>query len=71
MENNNHAQNSGASNDFLDDILGAHNVPKELGANEIAEAATNLTQQEDADLERIVQETMAENWGDENTSPSE
>lgn len=37
----------------------------ELGADEQAVAAAGLTHPDDLELERIVQETLAENWGEE------
>ena len=51
--------------DWLDEILGTKNTPKELGPDEIAVAAAGLTHPDDAELEKIIQETMAENWGAE------
>lgn len=65
MDKQNHMPESAHSEDWLDEILGASNVPKELGADEMAVAAAGLTHPDDAELERIVQETMAENWGEE------
>lgn len=37
---------------------------KEIGADELAVASAGLTHPDDMELERIVQETLAENWGD-------
>ena len=59
----NETKNTGS--DWLDEILGTKNTPKELGPDEIAVAAAGLTHPDDAELEKIIQETMAENWGDE------
>lgn len=63
MENKNPKTND----DWLDEILGKRNVPRELRADELAVAADGLAHPEEMDLERIVQETMAENWGEEDT----
>lgn len=54
---------------WLDEILGKENVPRELGIDELAVAAAGLLHPEEADLERIVQETMAEQWGDDTAQP--
>ena len=59
MEN----QNNTSGSDWLDEILGTTNTPKELGPDEIAVAAAGLTHPDDAELEKIIQETLAENWG--------
>ncbi len=61
MEN----QNPKQGDQWLDEILGKRNVARELRADELAVAADGLSHPEETDLERIVQETMAENWGDE------
>lgn len=49
--------------DWLDEILGTQNVPRELGPDELAVAAAGLTHPDDLELERIVQETLAQDWG--------
>ena len=51
--------------DWLDQVLGTRRTPKELGPDEMAVAAAGLTHPDDAELEKIIQETMSENWGDE------
>lgn len=56
------------NDDWLDEILGKRNVARELTADELAVAADGLAHPEEVDLERVVQETMAENWGDEETT---
>lgn len=57
---------------WLDEILGTSNVPKELGADELAMSAAGLTHPDDLELERIVQETLAADWGsEEQTAPAE
>ena len=61
MEN----QNNTSGSDWLDEILGTTNTPKELGPDEIAVAAAGLTHPDDAELEKIIQETLAEDWGTE------
>lgn len=64
MDRQNQTPKSDQSRDWLDDILGDHNIPKELGPDEMAVAAAGLTHPDDAELERIVQQTIAENWGE-------
>ncbi|MBO5317733.1 MAG: endolytic transglycosylase MltG [Oscillospiraceae bacterium] len=61
-EKNNPASNQ--DDNWLDSILGPRNVPKELAVDEAAVRAAGLVRPDDAELERIVQETMAENWGE-------
>lgn len=58
-QNNHHDPN------WLDKVLGTRNTPKELGPDEMAVAAAGLTHPDDAELEKIVQESLMENWGDE------
>lgn len=59
-------KNNDASNqDWLDEILGKRSNAKELSFDEAAAAAAGLTESDELDLERIVRETMAEDWGDE------
>ena len=67
MEN----QNNTSGSDWLDEILGTKNTPKELGPDEIAIAAAGLTHPDDAELEKIIQETLAENWGEEPQAQSQ
>lgn len=50
---------------WLDDILGQREDTEEITADEQAVAAAGLTHPDDLELERIVQETIAENWGPE------
>ena len=65
-------QNNGSANDnWLDEILGRRPGAKELSFNEAAAAADGLSQPDDAELERIVRETMEENWGDDTASVSQ
>lgn len=62
-------QNNGSSNEsWLDDILGKRPSAKEYSFGEAAAAADGLTRSDDDELERIVRETMEENWGEEPTS---
>lgn len=58
-------QNKHTGPDWLDQVLGTRRTPKELGPDEMAVAAAGLTHPDDAELEKIIQETMSENWGDE------
>lgn len=57
-------QNNHTGADWLDEVLGTKHTPKELGPDETAVAAAGLTHPDDAELEKIIQETLAENWGD-------
>ena len=57
---------------WLDEILKKLDNPEaeessadQLGPDEQAVASAGLTHPDDMELERIVQETIAENWGDE------
>lgn len=47
---------------WLDEILGIQEKPAEIGADEQAADAAGLMKPEDLELERIMQETLAENW---------
>lgn len=58
------------NDDWLDDILGKQNVPKELGPDELAVKAAGLKHPDELDLDRIVQETLAEHWPEEPVAPS-
>ena len=58
-------QNNHTDPNWLDDVLGTKHTPKELGPDEIAVAAAGLSRPDEAELEKIIQETLAENWGDE------
>ena len=73
-ENKNFKKDATAMVDgWLDDILDRINAlgimdekgPDEIGPDEQAVASAGLIHPDDAELERIVQETIAENWGDE------
>lgn len=68
MDNQKNTQNPGQNEDWLDSILGTQNVPKELGPDELAVSAAGLTHPDELDLERIVQETIAENWDEPQAS---
>ena len=48
---------------WLDDILGQQQKGKEITEDEQAVASAGLTHPDDLELERIVQETIAQNWG--------
>ena len=53
-----------SATDWLDQMLGTQNTPKELGVDEMAVAAAGLTRPEDAELEQIIRETRSEAWND-------
>ena len=53
------------NDNWLDDILGQKQETEEIKPDEQAIAAAGLTHPDDLELERIVQETIAENWGSE------
>lgn len=64
-------ENNASTNDnWLDDILGKQHTMKELSFDEAAAHAAGLTHPDDAELERIVRETMEENWGDDSQDSS-
>ena len=57
---------------WLDEILSRLDIPEadesttnQLGADEQAAASAGLTHPDDLELERIVQQTIAENWGED------
>ena len=50
---------------WLDKILEKYNITNEIGPDEQAVSSAGLTHPDDMELERIVQETIAENWGEE------
>ncbi len=50
---------------WLDEILEKHDIHNEIGPDEQAVSSAGLTHPDDMELERIVQEAIAENWGDE------
>lgn len=50
---------------WLDEILGNQPLAEEIGPDESAVVSAGLTHPDDLELERIVQETLAENWGEE------
>lgn len=64
MDNEKKIPEPNPDDNWLDSILGPRNVPKELAVDEAAAKAAGLVRPDDAELERIVQETMAENWGE-------
>ena len=65
-------QNKDSLNDqWLDEILGKGNTAREITMDEAALQASGLVHPDEADLERIVQETMQENWGDEPEAPED
>lgn len=50
---------------WLDDILGKREDTEHIQPDEQAVASAGLTHPDDLELERIVQETIAENWGED------
>ncbi len=66
MENNKKDPNELVQG-WLDEILKKLDIPETttLGTDEQAAASAGLTHPDDMELERIVQETIAENWTDE------
>ena len=62
MENQNNHPQQPQNEDWLDEILGVQDEKQELGPDEQAIAAAGLTHPDDLELERIVQETMAEDF---------
>ncbi len=66
MENNRKDPNELVQG-WLDEILSKLDIPETntLGADEQAAASAGLTHPDDMELERIVQETIAENWSNE------
>lgn len=56
---------------WLDDILGKPAESKQIDTDEQAAVAAGLTHPDDLELERIVQETLAENWGNKPTETKE
>ncbi len=56
--------NEPANENWLDSVLGKQNMPKEIGPDEQAVNAAGLTHPDDLELERIVQETLAEDWSE-------
>ena len=57
-------ENKTTGTDWLDEMLGTQNTPKELGVDEVAVAAAGLTRPEDMELEQIIRETQSEEWKD-------
>jgi len=56
--------NEPTNENWLDAVLGKQETPKEIGPDEQAVAAAGLTHPDDLELERIVQETLAEDWSE-------
>lgn len=73
MDNNNKKDPAAMVDGWLNEILDRLNIDTEepqpetteLGPDEQAVASAGLTHPDDMELERIVQETLAENWGEE------
>ena len=64
-------QNDTSQDNWLDEILGKQESSQELGPDENAVFSAGLTHPDDLELERIVQETLAENWGDDTTQETQ
>ena len=63
----NHKDPGAMVDSWLEEILEKTDLPDEIKPDEQAITAAGLTHPDDAELERIVQESIAENWGDEST----
>lgn len=61
MANNN---KDAATNDWLDEVLNQQHTAREISMDEASLRAAGLTHPDEAELERIVQQSIAENWGD-------
>lgn len=57
--------NDSLNENWVDDILGKQGADNEIGADETAVASAGLTHPDDLEFERIIQETIAENWGED------
>lgn len=68
MENENKNSQQPLDEAWLDELLGIQQHAEELEADEQAISDAGLTKPEDLELERIVQETLAENWSAEPTA---
>ena len=68
MDNKNRSNDLPENDNWLDEILGKTNETDAIGPDEQAIFDAPLTHPDDLELERIVQETMAENWGSEETN---
>lgn len=62
MDNQN---NDSRKDDWLEDILSKQNTAREISMDEAVLRAAGLTQPDEADLERAVQESIAESWDDD------
>lgn len=59
--------NDPAKDSWLDDILGKQQTADEIGPDETAVASAGLTHPDDLEFERIIQEAIAQTWGEEPT----
>lgn len=62
MDNERNLSGTPENEEWLDAILGIQESVQELGPDEHAVASAGLTHPDELDLERIMQETKAENW---------
>ena len=65
MDNTTNNPNPGQEESLLEDVLGSRNIPREMDVDKMAVAAAGLTLPDDSDLERFVQDSIAENFGSE------
>lgn len=63
MDNEQRRSGTPENEEWLDSVLGIREQVQELGPDEHAVASAGLTHPDELDLERIMQETKAENWG--------
>lgn len=70
MDKNNRSSDLPENDSWLDEILGKKTTSQEIGPDEHAISNAGLTHPDDLELERIVQETLAENWGSEVEKPA-
>lgn len=57
--------NDPAQDNWLDDILGKQQTMDDIGPDETAVASAGLTHPDDLEFERIIQEAIAQTWGED------
>ncbi len=57
--------NDPAQDNWLDDILGKQQTVENIGPDETAVASAGLTHPDDLEFERIIQEAIAQTWGED------
>lgn len=65
MDKDNKNPNQMFDQTWLDELFGAQEKPVELGVDEGAAESAGLTKPEDMELEKIIQQTLEENWREE------